>query len=254
MASPTNEDLDRDALFDQLKSGPEKTSAPFGGERAAESDAPRASTMPVAPVNGAPITPTMGAPVAPPAAAGGAPWQKGQILGGARQGADFARLGGGFGDANTDSIKHTFGRIAQNFEHTPQGLNALMQDEEFKRLFPSATVNKDWIDFGGQLDPHTGTKVNKIDVMHAFDPTMQAGNNKNWQWLTEEDALAGGGGGGAAAQQNNAATNPALLAAIGGGATGGGGSAQDQLSEEIKALIAGGATPSEVEALQAQLR
>src|SRR5687767_2161225 len=43
------------------------------------------------------------------------PWSKGQVVGGAREGkADFKRLGGGFGNADTDSMKHTFGRIAQN--------------------------------------------------------------------------------------------------------------------------------------------
>lgn len=118
-------------------------------------------------------------------------WGKGEIKGGARQGADFARLAGGFGDANTDSMKHTFGRIAQNFEHTPQGLQALMADAEFKQLFPNATINKDWIDFGGQLDPHTGTKVGKIDVMRAWDPTNNGGTG--WQWLTEDEAMSGGG-------------------------------------------------------------
>lgn len=121
------------------------------------------------------------------------PWNKGEIKGAARQGADFARLGGGFGNADTDSMKHTFGRIAQNFEHTPQGLQALVNDAEFKQLFPKATLDKDWIDFGGQIDPHTGTAVGKVDVLHAYDPNMGAGNNKNWQWLTEQEALGNAG-------------------------------------------------------------
>lgn len=110
--------------------------------------------------------------------------------------ADFARLGGGFGQADTNSLKHTFGRIAQYYEHTPQGLQALLQDAEFRNYFPNARLDKnDWIDFGGQIDPHSGAAVGKVDVIHAFDPTMQAGNNKNWQWLTEEEALAGAQGG-----------------------------------------------------------
>lgn len=147
------------------------------------------------PVNGKlPISPPTQAPPTAPLVREDMtePWAKGQIKGGARQGADFARLGGGFGDANTDSMKHTFGRIAQNFEHTPQGLQALINDPEFKSLFPTATLDKDWINFGGQLDPHTGTNVGKVDVLHAFDPNMGEGNNKNWQWLTEEEAMGGG--------------------------------------------------------------
>lgn len=156
---------------------------------------PTSTTMPVG-----------GAPKLQPASD---PWAKGQIVGGAREGADFARLGGGFGDANTDSMKHTFGRLAQNYAPNPQGLQGLMNDAEFKRLFPKATVNKDWIDFGGQVDPHTGTAVGKVDAIHAFDEAMGEGNNKNWQWLTEEEALGGGGSPAAAAPRPMAVLNPA---------------------------------------------
>lgn len=122
--------------------------------------------------------------MAPPAAA---PWQRGQIVGAARQGADFSRLGGGFGDANTDSMKHTFGRIAQNFDVSDAGLQALVADEEFRRLFPNATLENDWIDFGGQLDPHTGTNIGKIDVQQAW---RRGGSGNAWQWLPEDVALA----------------------------------------------------------------
>lgn len=115
-------------------------------------------------------------------------WQKGEIKGSLRQGGDFARLGGGFGAADTDSLKHTFGRIAQNFEVTDAGLQAMMNDPEFRQYFPFASLNKDWIDFGGQIDPYTGTKVGKIDVQHGW---VAGGAGKNWQWLTEEDAIAG---------------------------------------------------------------
>lgn len=116
------------------------------------------------------------------------PWQKGQKMGAARPGADFNRLGGGFGSADTDSMKHTFGRIAQNFDTTDAGLQALVQDEEFKRLFPSATLDKDWINFGGQLDPHTGTRVGKIDAQRGW---RAGGRGEAWQWLPEEEAIAG---------------------------------------------------------------
>lgn len=116
------------------------------------------------------------------------PWQRGEIVGGAREGADFARLGGGFGAADTDSLKHTFGRLAQNFDRSDAGLQALVQDEEFRRLFPNATLSKDWIDFGGQYDPHSGTNVGKVDVAKAW---TEGGGFDNYQWLTEEEALAG---------------------------------------------------------------
>lgn len=115
------------------------------------------------------------------------PWGKGEIRGGARQGADFGRLGGGFGQADTDSLKHTFGRIAQNFDTSDAGLQAMVNDPEFKALFPQATLSKDWIDFGGQLDPHTGTRVGKVDVQRGW---VQGGRGGPWQWLTEEEALA----------------------------------------------------------------
>jgi hypothetical protein len=122
---------------------------------------------------------------APPMPQSG-PWNRGQIVGSARQGADFGRLGGGFGNADTDSLKHTFGRVAQNFDTSDAGLQAMVQDEEFKRLFPNARLDKDWIDFGGQVDPHTGTRVGKIDVQRGW---VKGGRGGPWQWLTEEDAL-----------------------------------------------------------------
>jgi hypothetical protein len=192
---------DKPAFMKALESGFGDTAAAQGG-----------------PVREAPSIST----AAPQAAAqGAAPWQRGQIVGGARQGqADFARLGGGFGDANTDSLKHTFGRIAQNFANTPEGLSALMQDEEFRRLFPNATVNKDWIDFGGQLDPHTNTRVGKVDVMHAWDPTNNSG--KNWQWLTEEEALASSQPAqGQAPMMNTSNASPLMQALLGNVPSGG---------------------------------
>lgn len=111
-------------------------------------------------------------------------------FGSARPGADFGRLGGGFGQADSNSIKHTFGRIAQNFDTSDAGLQAMVQDEEFRRAFPNAKLNKDWIDFGGQVDPHTGTNVGKIDVQRGW---VQGGRGGPWQWLTEEEALGNAG-------------------------------------------------------------
>lgn len=139
-------------------------------------------------------------PVREPAAG---PWQKGQMMGAARPGADFNRLGGGFGSADTDSMKHTFGRIAQNFDTSDAGLQSLVQDAEFKRLFPTARLDKDWIDFGGQLDPHSGTQVGKIDVQRAWRP---GGRGEAWQWLPEAEAIAGSAG--APASRMNAPVMP----------------------------------------------
>lgn len=194
---------------------PTPLGAPTPGERPSwdkqspMSPLPQRQAPSASAVGGPPEPPpgSIGAPPAaipPPTAPDGPPggpttwpqtmWQKGQVVGTARPGADFGRLGGGFGSADSDSIKHTFGRIAQNFEHTPAGLQQMMSDPEFRQYFPFASVSKDWIDFGGQMDPHTGTKVGKIDVMQAYDPEMGAGNNKSWQWLTEEEAMGGGGG------------------------------------------------------------
>lgn len=133
---------------------------------------------------------SLGGQQTPPPAPASGPWGKGEIRGSARQGADFNRLGGGFGNADTDSIKHTFGRLAQNFDTSDAGLQALVGDAEFKQLFPGATLDKDWINFNGQIDPHTGTPVGKIDVQRGW---VQGGQGGPWQWLTEEDALGNAG-------------------------------------------------------------
>lgn len=189
-----------------------------------------------------------GATGAPPPTTTG-PWAKGEIRGSARQGADFARLGGGFGEANTDSLKHTFGRIAQNYAPTPEGLTALMNDPEFKQLFPNASLNKDWIDFGGQIDPHTGTKVGKIDVMHAWDPTNNTG--KNWQWLTEEDALGGSAAAGGGSPQPALGGLPPSVGMA--QAAPQGDDTMARILAEIQALQNGAASPLDQDAMRGLL-
>ena len=108
----------------------------------------------------------------------------------------FNTSGAGYDDKAANSVKNTFGRLAQRYPATPEGLKQLMNDPDFKRAFPNATLVPggagDKIDFGGVLsDFESGTPVGVIDVGQAFDPSNNTG--QAWWWGSEPD----GGGGGA---------------------------------------------------------
>lgn len=111
--------------------------------------------------------------------------------------------GGDTKAANT--VKNTFGRLAQRYPNTPQGLQQLMQDPDFRRAFPNARLVPggagDKIDFGGVLsDFESGTPVGIVDVGQAFDPANNSG--QSWAWMPDDDGggamvPTGGAGGGA---------------------------------------------------------
>lgn len=72
-----------------------------------------------------------------------------------------------------------FERISQRYQPNAGGLTSLMADPELQQLFPGATISKnDWIDLG--------PGVGKIDSINSYDGET----GKNWQWLTEADAIA----------------------------------------------------------------
>ena len=84
-----------------------------------------------------------------------------------------------------NSVKNTFGRIASRYANTSQGLQQLLQDEEFRQYFPNARLiehasgDSDKIDFGGVLsDFESGSPVGVIDVLEA----LEGGNSTGWQW------------------------------------------------------------------------
>jgi len=106
----------------------------------------------------------------------------------------FNTAGTGYDDKAANSVKNTFGRLAQRYPATPEGLKQLMNDPDFKRAFPNASLVPggagDKIDFGGVLsDFESGVPVGIVDVGQAFDPSNNSG--QAWWWGHEPD---GGGG------------------------------------------------------------
>ncbi len=84
-----------------------------------------------------------------------------------------------------NSVKNTFGKIAQRYPATPSGLRQLVQDPDFKRAFPNARLVEhptgDKIDFGGVLsDFESGTPVGIVDVGLSFDGANDTG--RGWWW------------------------------------------------------------------------
>lgn len=134
-------------------------------------------------------------------ALGGAPVNGTMPIGGAQQqvipepapakpAGDFGRLRGfdanNYNDPNMNSVKYTFGRIASKYAPTPDQLDALMADADFKAKFPNATkVGKDSIDFGGVLSEFSkGTPVGLVDVGQAFDDKANTGDG--WWWGVQD--------------------------------------------------------------------
>ena len=116
-----------------------------------------------------------------------------------RRGTTGTMLGFNTGDYGGDvkartSVKNMFGRIASRYANRPDQLDAVMNDPEFKALFPNARKVPggagDKIDFGGVLsDFETGSKVGVVDVLQASDPTRNTATG--WQWLPEDVAEGG---------------------------------------------------------------
>lgn len=88
------------------------------------------------------------------------------------------------------SVKNTFQAIARDYDATPEGLRALVQDPRFKRAFPNASLvphpTGDKIDFGGVLsDFESGSPVGIIDVGLSFDGANNTG--AGWWWGNDAD-------------------------------------------------------------------
>jgi len=86
------------------------------------------------------------------------------------------------------SVKNMFGRIAQRYQHAPNSIDLILNDPDFKQLFPNAKRVPggagDKIDFGGVLsDFETGTPVGIVDVLEASDPSRNT--STGWQWLPD---------------------------------------------------------------------
>jgi hypothetical protein len=94
-----------------------------------------------------------------------------------------------------NSVKNTFGRIAQRYAATPSGLKQLMEDEDFKRFFPNAKriehPTGDKIDFGGVLsDFESGVPVGVVDVGRGFDGANDTGGA--WWWGHDQGGAPAG--------------------------------------------------------------
>lgn len=104
------------------------------------------------------------------------------------------------------SVKNMFSRIASRYGSAPGSIDAIMNDPDFKALFPNARKVPggagDKIDFGGvKSDFETGVPVGVVDVLEASDPTRNTA--KGWQWLPE-DVAQGGPANAAYSQTQNA--------------------------------------------------
>lgn len=85
-----------------------------------------------------------------------------------------------------NSVKNTFGRIASRYPNTPEGLKQLVNDADFKRYFPNATLVPggagDKINFGGvKADFEEGAPVYEVDVLVNADPTANSADGWAWQ-------------------------------------------------------------------------
>lgn len=125
-----------------------------------------------------------------------------------RRGSTGTMLGFNLGDYGGDvkartSVKNMFSRIASRYANAPGSVDAVMNDPDFKALFPNAKkVGHDKIDFGGVMsDFESGTPVGVVDVLQASDPTKNTATG--WQWLPDE--VAQGGPANAAYNQTQAA-------------------------------------------------
>lgn len=89
-----------------------------------------------------------------------------------------------------NSMKNIFGQIASRYKAAPSMLDAVLNDPDFKAFFPNARKAQssagDQIDFGGQIDPHSGAAVGIVDVGGAFDPSNDSGAGWTWQDLAND--------------------------------------------------------------------
>ena len=92
------------------------------------------------------------------------------------------------------SVKNVFGRIAARYANSPNSIDAMMNDPDFRAAFPNAKKVAggagDKIDFGGvKSDFETGTPVGVVDVLEASDP--RTGASTGWQWMPDDVGQGG---------------------------------------------------------------
>lgn len=85
-----------------------------------------------------------------------------------------------------NSVKNTFGRLASRYPNTPEGLKQLVNDPDFQKYFPNASLVPggagDKIDFGNVMsDFETGSPVGVVDVLVNADPTKNSADGWAWQ-------------------------------------------------------------------------
>jgi hypothetical protein len=80
------------------------------------------------------------------------------------------------------SAKYKAGEIFSRYPATDEGLNQVMNDPDFKRMFPNARrISGDKIDFGGApAEPGSDYGVDVVDVLQAYEEGP--GTSKGWWW------------------------------------------------------------------------
>lgn len=116
-----------------------------------------------------------------------------------RRGTTGTMLGFNTGDYGGDtkartSVKNMFSRIASRYGSAPGSVDALLNDPDFKALFPNARKVPggagDKIDFGGVLsDFESGVPVGVVDVLQASDPGRNTATG--WQWMPDDVGQGG---------------------------------------------------------------
>jgi hypothetical protein len=144
------------------------------------------------------------------------------------------------------SAKYKFGEIASRYPATDEGLNQVMNDPDFKRMFPNARrISGDKIDFGSSpAEPGSDYGVEVVDVLQAYEEG--SGTSKGWWWgdqkamMAEEQGLAPESAGGMA---------PGGITGI--GELGGLGESDllAQIMAEIERLAGGGEDPALAQAI-----
>jgi hypothetical protein len=124
---------------------------------------------------------------------------------GKMSGFNTAGWGGGQEGYDEFSYKNTFGKLASNYESTPDSVRALVNTPEFKAQFPNARL----------VDHPTDPKI-QFEPNDAPVDVLASSGQGGWQWLPED----GGGGAG-------------VMAGMGGG-----GGVDDLMNADLSGIMA----------------
>jgi hypothetical protein len=144
------------------------------------------------------------------------------------------------------SAKYKAGEIFSRYPATDEGLNQVMNDPDFKRMFPNARrISGDKIDFGGApAEPGSDYGVDVVDVLQAYEEGP--GTSKGWWWgdqkamMAEEQGLAPETAGG---------MTPGGITGIGELGALGESDLLAQIMAEIERLAGGGEDPALAQAI-----